>query len=536
MATVDRSRMTTVDSNSMTTVGGFPGNRIAGLHSAASILKNLSPVPDPPPAGSSDMTTVVIERRSTVVTLPTVDAGLSEARLADPCDNRDSHRDIQDSPYMATVDTSACTTVVIPPPQAAPDERKVLTDSNVGGDATSSDWARRGREASLSKSDSFATGVDMSTVGMSGLTTVPPLEPPQQKPSQHPLLWITEEGDLVRQARVKRIRLAQDVINSAEESVYDTLWSAKVAQTDDRDSSRIVQAGYDYLGKRTRLSKKTIQRIVAKLLDKDFIAIERPADIYQRTSTVYRVFSYKTVLDRHVQKGRSHVAKMGPGFLYVRPMDDPRQRSSEASPLPAVAVSPAQPIDVSAVVLSRSPTVVSTGPSTPVNKTTDTVVHSNMSTVVRYATSYIDKDDLDRNTSSSSSGIYAALAQYGAVDDDILARLTQNCKEQAPDCSEEEIIHFIQEKGTIVRGRTSQIYSPIGFLLTAVPKCFGGEAFRFYREERRKQREAEAAQEAKRQAELDQWKREQEAVLADPSVSEKQKEEIRKFLGVCYPE
>ena len=78
------------------------------------------------------------------------------------------------------------------------------------------------------------------------------------------------------QGRVKRISLAQDVINPAEESVYDTLWTAKPIQSDDRDAFRIVQAGYDYLGRKTRLSKKTIQRIVAKLIDKDFIAIGGP--------------------------------------------------------------------------------------------------------------------------------------------------------------------------------------------------------------------------------------------------------------------
>jgi hypothetical protein len=70
--------------------------------------------------------------------------------------------------------------------------------------------------------------------------------------------------------------------------------------------------------KRTRLSKKTIQRIVDRLIDKGFIAIEKPADIYQRTSTVYRVYAYREVLERQAQKGRFHVAKIGPGFVYVR--------------------------------------------------------------------------------------------------------------------------------------------------------------------------------------------------------------------------
>lgn len=137
--------------------------------------------------------------------------------------------------------------------------------------------------------------------------------------------WITEEGSLVPEGRVRQIRLAQDVISPAEESVYDTLWTACSAdQADGGDVSRVVQAGYDYLAKHTELSKRTIQRIVEKLIDKDFIAIERPADIYQRSSTVYRVFSYQTVLDRHMQKGRLHVAKLGPGFSYVRPLNEIR--------------------------------------------------------------------------------------------------------------------------------------------------------------------------------------------------------------------
>ncbi len=135
------------------------------------------------------------------------------------------------------------------------------------------------------------------------------------------ILWITEHGDLVPDGRVKRISVARDVINAAEEAVYETLWTAEpVAGTprDDRDAWRVVQAGYDYLVKRTRLSKRTIQRIIEKLIDKDFIAIERPADIYLRSSTSYRVFGYQTVLERHQQKGRLHVAKVGPGFAYVR--------------------------------------------------------------------------------------------------------------------------------------------------------------------------------------------------------------------------
>src|SRR5579864_5770661 len=116
-------------------------------------------------------------------------------------------------------------------------------------------------------------------------------------------IWVTEDGQLVPRSRVKRIRLAQDVLNSAEESIYDALWTTKTALREELDSVRIVQAGYDYLMKKTRVSKKTVQRIIDRLIDKDFIAIERPADIYQRSATVYRVFGYRMVLERQAAKG-----------------------------------------------------------------------------------------------------------------------------------------------------------------------------------------------------------------------------------------
>jgi hypothetical protein len=56
---------------------------------------------------------------------------------------------------------------------------------------------------------------------------------------------------------------------------------------------------------------------VDRLLEKEYIVIEKPADIYQRTSTVYRVFAERAILERQAARGRFHVVKIGPGFLYV---------------------------------------------------------------------------------------------------------------------------------------------------------------------------------------------------------------------------
>ena len=113
-----------------------------------------------------------------------------------------------------------------------------------------------------------------------------------------------------------------------------------------------------------------------------------------------------------------------------------------------------------------------------------------------------------------------------------MVRLLRNCRQQAPDCTEQEIVHFIEEKGALVRVRDSRIHSPVGFLLTAVPKCFSGEAFHQFRIQVARQLEAEQAAEARRRAELDEWGREQQRLLADPSVPEEDKQFIRECLGM----
>jgi len=176
--------------------------------------------------------------------------------------------------------------------------------------------------------NSIVTTVDtfhlstVDTLETSDASTSEGQEISPETPARSTIFWVTESGDLVPSRRVRPIRAIQDVVSEAEEAVYNALWTATSVPDGDGEPFRLVQAGYDYIGKGTRLSKKTVQRIIAKLMDKGFIAIERPADIYQRTSTVYRVFSRRQVLEHHLQKGRSHVAKFGPGFSYVHPLGD----------------------------------------------------------------------------------------------------------------------------------------------------------------------------------------------------------------------
>ena len=347
---------------------------------------------------------------------------------------------------------------------------------------------------------------NLSTVGGLNSTTVEVSAAPAFVGRRTLRIWITEQGELVPPGRVKRIGPAQDVLNSAEESVYDTLWAARIVESGD-EQSRIVQAGYHFLAKKTRLSKKTIQRIVDKLIHKGFIEIKEQADIYARTSTIYRVFCYSAVKERQRRRNRLYVAKIGPGFTYVY----------EHAPEHVTTV------DRSHVTI-RDRTVTSTEDEPSIV----TVVPRSLSTVVRTTTTEVGRYVLDK---TPLSGIHQALNEYGTADDAV-QHLLQRCRQITPDCTEEEIIHFIHQKGNLIRGKGSEIYSPIGFLVTAVPKCFSGESFRLYRDEQRRRREAEEAAERERQRELDEWRREQESRLADPSVPEEDKRLIRECLGL----
>jgi hypothetical protein len=69
-----------------------------------------------------------------------------------------------------------------------------------------------------------------------------------------------------------------------------------------------------------------------------------------------------------------------------------------------------------------------------------------------------------------------------------------------------EVIYFTKAKAAVLA--SGKIQNPIGFLLTAVPKCFEGQSFLAFRRALREQADAEAKlrrqrEEAQRQAEED---------------------------------
>ena len=86
-----------------------------------------------------------------------------------------------------------------------------------------------------------------------------------------------------------------------------------------------------------------------------------------------------------------------------------------------------------------------------------------------------------------------------AIDEQAVLMLWSECQSRAKECTDEEVLSFVEAKASIALN--GKIQNPVGFLLTAVPRCFEGAAFAAYREEQQRRKDEEAnrtAQEVER--------------------------------------
>lgn len=98
---------------------------------------------------------------------------------------------------------------------------------------------------------------------------------------------------------------------------------------------------------------------------------------------------------------------------------------------------------------------------------------------------------LEQPSTSAASAIVEALREtMGHADDNAVLRITRDCRDKAPDATDEEIACIIREQGDRIL-RMKGIGNPIGVLIKQVPHCFEGESLRQHREMVRSLRKAE---------------------------------------------
>lgn len=280
------------------------------------------------------------------------------------------------------------------------------------------------------------------------------------------------EGDVpTLNRKIIRCRIAQDGHTPAEESVYKVLWDASTGD-------HTVRMGYAELAAKTRLSKKTISRLVPSLLEK--LAIE-VLDQYRSGELIpknYKIFSYKEILDRRRDAGMEYVIRTK-GVIFVTSTGEPvlgGREEIESSWGPRVVPSP--------VDISHPVDELSTGETLKVSE---------------------------------------CLNRWWTVDEAAAVQLIRSCREIRSDASVDEIVFFAEEKLHLARTNRS-ITNPTGFVLSTVPQCFSGQTFESFRarradslrivaeEEERKGREARA---------LERWlQKKANGILNDSTSSE----------------
>jgi hypothetical protein len=314
-------------------------------------------------------------------------------------------------------------------------------------------------------------------------------------------LWISECGDIVPEKRTHKIKIAQNVLTPQEQVVYKSLWAAQSCL--DRDSSdawRIVQVGYKALASETNISKRSLKPIIERLIHKQCCLVEQEG-LTDRTPSVYRVYSYRSILDRLAAQGRTRVVRIGAGLLFARPLD----LTAEAGA--ASTVEAGLPSSVEAAIAS-------------------TAEGGNASTVEagRGLSIGINHRNVYKEQPASELEIREfqnRLRGEAVFDDDATAILIRRCREKAADCTVEEIAWLAKQK--LPQARTNKI----GFVLEALPKLFAVGAHH----ELRRQKAQRFTQDLRSREELIQGF---QGILSNPEATEREKEwaaRVAKELG-----
>jgi len=299
----------------------------------------------------------------------------------------------------------------------------------------------------------------------------------------------TIRGKLVRALKV------EDGHSNNENSLYWYLWRSGRQIKNSR--SRFIQAGYAQLSKAIGVDRTNVQNMLRFLESKLSIRIVTTGTV--RSATVYEVYSCEQILGRRKEMGLLWVKRFG-----SRRVDFVQESGDEFLPPGSVPIGPTPPLGVMPTVPVGITPLPSIGVRPPL-----LVIRSN---------------EVKTTSSSQPSSSFGSQLRTlnPAFDDAAVSRLWAECTRQTPDCSADEIVHFVNVKLDQLR-RNRNIINPIGMVLTSVPSYFSGTAISDLRAARNRESEELAAAEAETRG---YW----QALIDDANTSDADLELARKML------
>jgi len=323
----------------------------------------------------------------------------------------------------------------------------------------------------------------------------PGVERDTGSPAAAPLPQPKPVRPAVAQRHVRRAVLAQDGHSSGEEMLYQALWNSKYTRQETKET-KLVTIGWKAMAKMARMTPRNTKRNCQSLIDK--LALEQLSDENSRESIgrTYRVFSYKSILERRRAAGMEWITRTRGVEFVSPPADLPMEPAWTVRKAPVrVAAEPEKPRLFSEKVPG-------------VEKDTGAEWDTGVAAVVRSLREYLP-----------------------SVDDASAADLVDACRQKASDATADELAYFVRLKADLMF-RMGTVKSPIGFLKTAVPRCFEGESFRQYRETEARRKEAAEREQAAREEDERRFRDEQQAILDNPKASEDERRIAREYLGL----
>jgi hypothetical protein len=259
------------------------------------------------------------------------------------------------------------------------------------------------------------------------------------------------------------------------------------------------------------MSKKNVRQNISRLFEKLAIEIIENFETMNSQARLYRVFSYKQILERRRAAGMEYILR-NKGVVFCS--QDGRELVSSpayvSSPGYETSIRPAPP------KRARKRVVASEPPQ-------------------QYVEMHPPADP-EEEESSDLQMVSKALNQYWSVDKDAAVQLIRKCRNVRADARADEIAFFVTEKLYLARTNRS-ITNPIGLILATVPQSFAGSTFLELRRRRERQAEAaaeEAARKAREAEETNAWFEKQresyQNIAADESKPQKERDEAVKFL------
>ncbi len=313
-------------------------------------------------------------------------------------------------------------------------------------------------------------------------------------------------------SKVRRAVLAQDGHSLGEEAIYQVLWRGGRPENSDPNCSRTIRIGAADIGYKVNMAKKNVRQNISRLFEKLALEIMEEFETMSSQARLYRVYSYKQILDRRRAAGLEFILR-NKGVVFCT------RDGEEIVSSPAYAVTPGDETSIRPAPPKRRRQAAATSQNSSVAR---------MPTA--QAESHVTSEDSDLQTISQ------ALNRYWPVDQAAATQLIRDCRRVRADARAEEIAFFVREKLELAR-QNRNITNPTGLILATVPQSFVGSTFLEFRKRMERQAALEAEEAARKEqerAELMVWinkdRERYETIVGDPQQPQSVRDDAEKKL------